>query len=366
MAKKSDYDIMNTAYSSIPFVRNGQNKLYLEVVDREILDIVSQANNGIKAREQLTKFLNKVYMHQKLENQKLPEDLVELADSELRRKFKSEEEFTYEPEQVLELSTEVNKYSVLPFVKKKQAMLNEDLIYKAKKILEMNGVELTKAYIQELEAAKQEGRKPHKTIVEAIDKRKAECIATSREVKNRLDGIKVFSERQSLQYNLAKANLSTLRFNIKYATEYTNNTKNREQELQAETDIVKFYDKTSGIYESNVSMLHFIKKELETLSSSERYTNGYYEFLSAQLPELEAKCAAEVNESRKKEEKRLEQLAEQEKKITQPSMEKDRMEILDENRANSNESEDERRKDPDYTQVLDHGGSISDRAGVGV
>lgn len=74
------------------------------------------------------------------------------------------------------MRSQVEKYSLLPWVKKQQKAFNEQLINRAGEILRMGGQELGDAYVQELRTAKEESRRPYKTILDAIERRQTELI----------------------------------------------------------------------------------------------------------------------------------------------------------------------------------------------
>ncbi len=365
MAEKEYFQIKNESYSTIPFVRDRQDEMYLSVVKKELQEVIERSKSYSSAKERVGKVLNEVYKHQKLENKKSPESLIEFVDEALQDKFNRKDKFEYVPEKSMDLDVQVNRYSILPFVKKRQLELNEDLIIKGSKILEMSGNELVKAYISELETAKEEGRKPYRTILDAIEKRKIELVQNSKGTIGRLTSINkgVLDSREAEMLSRAKHNLQLLVFSVKGDMDYSKSSKTRESELESEISIVKFCDKTWQIKDNPVSMKKFIEKELERLAEEMSNQTEYMEFLSKKLTKEEQQEKIELDKTRQWQEKRLKEIKETAEKISKPTLESDRIKTITENAIKERQAKEDRERFGD-DDIFENGGSISDRAGV--
>lgn len=354
---KGDFEILNENYSTIPFIIEKQDKMYLDLVRKQILEVVKEGNSSSQVEKDLKQLLNKVYNHQKLQNRRMPTDLIEFIDEAIKKEFDVKKDFSYTPEAVNSVRNEVDKYSVLPFIKNKQIALNGALISRSREILTMTGNQLVDAYIEELEAARQEGRKPYKSILDAVTKRRLELVETSKAVVNRLTSqiYGTLNERDRQMLSRANENLELLEFATKSETDFSRSPKLRGMELENEIKIVKFHKNTRGL--GPVSMKKFIEKEIG-LIDGKTDLKIYENFLQKLLKEMEVEAKKDIEKASEAEAARLKQIEEVHAKMFPQTVDDTNLK----NRIAAAEAEENRKNFP--MADFETGGSISDRAGT--
>jgi len=237
MARKSDYEIMNTSYSTFPGIRKKQEQAYKEAIERKLNKMIKEH----ASEEEIQKFFNLVYVQEKvLEGGKIKniqqtfKDVLEESGYDwLAKHLKVPEEYQ---------NIHFGKYSKIPWIKHKQHEDNRYKIAIISKVSKMNGEQILKEYEEFLKSSIGTKGKLDKIRLEAIHNRMDKIYDLARRSKH--------NPHVSVPASYSEVKLMDhLRYDGVLLYKLSKNAKKRDMQLREELDYAQFISKDPDVIE---------------------------------------------------------------------------------------------------------------------
>lgn len=286
MANRVNSEIKRKQYSSFRFFAKQQDEIYKDVIKGEIKEIIRDGSSMSDIKPKLNELLDTVSKHQFLENMgtTLTEELISYANDQLKKQAMGS--FNYTPSKTMGDRTEINRYSILPWVKKKQYTINVKALAQREEILKANSRTLLELYTKELDAARIEGRKPYTTVLEALQQRQEELLKTAKGICDANETQHYVDPSLKAKYGDAKDTSTFLDFPIQSIYYYSGNSRIRETQLLNQKRIANF--KSNALFDLSpaTSAFKVIDKTIEGLKPE---FEEYKKFLENYKQSLEGK-----------------------------------------------------------------------------
>lgn len=261
----SDKKILTRAYSAIPFVRDKQNKLYIDAVKRQINNIAAgQSILDTDAREQMISLYKSVLKHQKLEN---------MSYASLQKEFERYIKREMEHQDLKDYRATISsmrgvEYSILPNVKKRQREQYARVMDFGFKVKEMNPEELHEAYMSELRDAERQRRKPNSLLMSIIRVRRNEIKSQKQYSENSIELMESITTNLSPKASVRKKEI---------------------QSIREMTDFIK--NNSSCTTESSRELLDTMHNRVLQLARENKRSGPFYAFLKRRIKEIEKALA---------------------------------------------------------------------------
>lgn len=262
-------------YSVLPWKRAKQEEIYTN----SILNKISRFRKKNVSDETYKNLYKDVYRHQLLENGKVDKKIVEAIKKEVGE---------LEVPNFSEL--EFDKYSVLPFVKKKQHAENTRILATFEKIEnEKSPEKILSMYITELKSSINERRMPDLKLLDMIQSKKNRMVNLANSyvaTHMKSDGT---TQAGRLSDSVLSSHISvieTLKGIPMSDINFARNVQKREVQIQDRLDLIKFISNHREIEKNNFTNFDIFKETRNNMINSGNLEGEFYNFVAKRYSEL--------------------------------------------------------------------------------